>query len=68
MSSSPRQVVKAGKQATIWLVTLPGSSERQYFVEGRGIRLLHSQNFGSLPEANEWFEALERDEPLHSLT
>jgi hypothetical protein len=64
MSRSLRRALKVGKRAVIWLVTLPRSNAYRYYVEGKGIRKLDSQDFGSLPDAERWFDALEREGPL----
>jgi hypothetical protein len=63
MSQKPRQALHRGRCAVLWESTVIGTQEIRYFVQGLGTRKLDSTDFGSLPDAERYFDLIEETGP-----
>jgi hypothetical protein len=59
MRPKPRQALRRGRCAVLWESAVIGTGEVRYFVQGLGTRRFDSNDFGSLPGAEQYFELIE---------
>ena len=58
MPRRPRQALRRGRCAILWESAVIGTAEIRYFVQGLGPHKLDSNDFGSLPDAERYFDSI----------
>ena len=54
----PRQALRRGRCAILWESAVIGTAEIRYFVQGLGPRRYDSNDYGSLPDAERYYDLI----------